>query len=104
MALRFCTCGTLVEQRATDKLTYKCGACKKKYAPGEDDTLLYEDIEGNNTTNRPGLIRNAHKDRLNPIKQMKCPECKKITYVNYLTLGAEMSIVYTCLDCHHQWR
>ena len=101
--VRFCECGTLLQEEANEILTFTCQACKREYPARADDTLLYEDKKGIGITNYETLIKHARDDRLNPIRKAKCPTCVKEVWVNYIILGQDMTIVYTCLDCGKQW-
>ncbi len=103
MSLKLCICGSLLKEVATDNLIYICDACKKQYEPNPEDTLLFEEIKSATVTNYHQLINNAVNDRLNPKRRADCSRCKKEVWVNYITLGTSMTIVYTCLDCANQW-
>lgn len=102
MSLRFCTCGGLFEEQADESLEFVCVACNSTRSARPEDTMLSEDIVGKSLSNFDVMIRTAPDDRLNPIKKMSCEKCKKETYHNYIYLGENMTIIYSCLDCRHQ--
>lgn len=105
MSLKLCpSCGTLLTEIATDNLVYVCDSCKKQYEPNNEDTLLYEENKGITVTSHQQLIKSAADDRLNPRRRMICVgKCKKEVWTNYIIVGSSMTVIYTCLDCKHQW-
>ncbi len=103
MSLRFCECGGLLEEKANETLEFVCVACGRIRSAKAEDTLLQEELTDQGVVNYDVHIRTAPFDRLNPIMKMHCAQCKKDTYVNHIYLGDELTIVYSCLDCHHQW-
>lgn len=104
MSVRFCECGTLLKEHADDILVYRCVSCRKEYDPTSKDTLLFEELKSTVITNYDTLIHSATQDRLNPIKKAICIKCKAEKWINYMLLGASMTVIYTCLDCKTQWR
>lgn len=101
---KFCQICDVLLSRITqaNDFYFKCDLCQKKYDITDEDTLLFEDIQGTNYSVYAALLRHARHDPANPKVFRQCSKCPN-NICKQVRLGDEMKLINICIECNEQW-
>lgn len=102
--LLFCTsCNNLLSLVTTaSDASYHCTECNLYIPLSDNDSLIHEEVSGDNLIVFRSILATAADDPVNPKVVKVCDKCGG-DRARQIQLGSEMKLVNSCLTCRHQW-
>lgn len=92
----------LIPDIVKDELNFKCYACNLEYNSTPEDSLRFEEIKGDPLSKFITILKNTHKDPVNPKLRITCPKCK-YGFAKQIRIGDDMKLITSCCACGYKW-